>query len=59
MGALAGIRRRLGVVGEIFYFLWRERLWWMLPLVLALLGVSALVLFSSSPAVAPFIYALF
>lgn len=59
MGRVRDAVRRLGVVGELLSFLWRERLWWMIPILLAVLGVGALVFFASSPAVAPFVYTLF
>lgn len=59
MGRVRDAVRRLGVVGELLAFLWRERLWWMIPILLAVLAVAALVLFSSNPVVAPFVYTLF
>ena len=59
MGRVRDAVRRLGVVGELLRFLWRERLWWMIPLLIALIAVGALIVLGSSPAVAPFVYALF
>lgn len=50
---------RLGVIGRLFEYLWRERLWWLVPMVVMLLLFTGLVLFSQSSAVAPFIYTLF
>ena len=50
---------RLGIVGRLCQYLWHERLWWMVPMVIILLLVGGLVLFSQSSAVAPFIYTLF
>ncbi len=58
--ALGGrMRARLGVAGELLEFLWQQRLWWMIPMVLVLLLVGGLVVFAQSSAVAPFIYTLF
>ena len=57
-----GVRRltsRVGVVGRLFQYLWKERMWWMIPMVVVLLLFVGLVLFSQSSAVAPFIYTLF
>jgi hypothetical protein len=51
--------RRLGVVNGLFSFLWRKRLWWMIPIFLAALIVGLIVALASQPAVAPFIYTLF
>lgn len=51
--------RRLGVVGDLLRFLWRERLWWMIPILIALVLVALLVVLGSNPATAPFVYVLF
>ncbi|MFI5363966.1 MAG: DUF5989 family protein [Elusimicrobiota bacterium] len=51
--------RRLGVVGDLLSFLWRERLWWMIPILIVLVLVAVLVLLGSNPVVAPFVYVLF
>ena len=59
MGRIRDAVRRLGVVGELLAFLWRERLWWMIPILIALILVALLVLLGSNPAVAPFVYVLF
>ena len=59
MGRVRDAVRRLGVVGELLRFLWRERLWWMIPMLVALAAVAALVVLGSNPAVAPFVYTLF
>ncbi len=59
MGRVRDAVRRLGVVGGLLRFLWRERLWWMIPMLLALAAVAALIVLGSNPAVAPFVYTLF
>jgi membrane glycosyltransferase len=59
MGRFRDAVRRLGVVGELLSFLWRERLWWMIPILIALVIVALLVVLGSNPAVAPFVYVLF
>ena len=50
---------RLGIVRRLFQYLWQERLWWLIPMVVVLLAFGGLILFSQSSAVAPFIYTLF
>jgi hypothetical protein len=50
---------RLSIAGELLGFLWAARLWWMIPMVTALLFLGGLILFAQSSAVAPFIYTLF
>jgi hypothetical protein len=50
---------RLGVIGRLCEYLWQERLWWLIPMVVVLLLLGGLILFGQSSAVAPFIYTLF
>jgi len=50
--------RRNSLVGEFFDFLKNNKKWWLLPVLIILLGLGLLVLLSSS-AIAPFIYPLF
>jgi hypothetical protein len=48
-----------GVVGEILVFLWHRKLWWLIPMVTVLMLCGLVLVFTSNPAVAPFIYTLF
>jgi hypothetical protein len=50
---------RLGVVGELFGFVWTRKAWWMLPPVVALLVIVLLVAVSQGSALSPLIYPLF
>jgi hypothetical protein len=50
---------RLGIIGEIFVFLWRRKLWWLIPMVTVLFLFGLLLIFAQASAVAPFIYTLF
>ena len=56
---LRKVARRFGVVRELFSFLWKEKLWWMIPMVVVLPLVGILILFAHASAVAPWIYTLF
>jgi hypothetical protein len=49
----------LSTARELLVFVWRGRTWWLTPVIVALLLISALVVFLETSAVAPFIYALF
>ncbi len=51
-------QKRASLAGEFIEFLKHNKKWWLLPILLILLGLGLLVLLSSS-AVAPFIYPLF
>lgn len=49
---------RLGVWGELLGFLWRRKLYWLFPLVIALTLIVVLVLLATNPVTAPFVYPL-
>lgn len=53
------IKSRLSIVADLFRFLWQNKLWWLLPVVVVLLVVGALVLFAQGTTVAPFVYTIF
>lgn len=53
------LRSRASVIWRLCQFLWQERLWWMIPMVVTLLVFGALVFFAQSSAIAPFVYTLF
>ncbi|HPO06268.1 MAG TPA: DUF5989 family protein [Candidatus Gracilibacteria bacterium] len=44
---------------EFFRFVWKRKLWWMAPLFLIMLVLSALIIFTQNSILAPFIYTLF
>jgi len=49
-----------GLVREIAALLRSNRKWWLVPVLIVLLGVGAVLAFAmTSPAAAPFIYSLF
>jgi len=50
---------RQSIFREFFAFVAHEKKWWMIPLIVVLLCVAALILFSASSPLAPFIYPLF
>jgi hypothetical protein len=45
------------MIRELFAYAWHRKVWWMAPVVLALLLLAFLIV--SGTAVAPFIYTLF
>jgi hypothetical protein len=47
------------IIGEFWEFLKVRKRFWLLPIVLVLLLLGALIVFTQTSAVAPFIYALF
>lgn len=59
-GALERLLLRFGTAGELVALLWRGGRWWMLPVVVILLGAAGLLLFLQSVHyVAPFVYMVF
>ncbi len=53
------VRARVGIAGELLGFLWRVKLWWLVPMVVVLLATSVMLILAYSTAIAPFIYTLF
>jgi len=49
----------IGVVREVFEFMWKRRLWWLMPMVAILLLFGILMIFASASGLGPFIYTLF
>jgi hypothetical protein len=47
------------VVKELLEFLWKRKMWWLIPMVVVLLVFGLLVIFASVSGVGPFIYTLF
>ena len=56
---LRGMLANAGVVGEFILFLWQQRLFWMIPMVVVLLLFGMLIIFASASGVGPFVYTLF
>ena len=50
---------RLGVLGELLAFLWRRKLYWLLPLVITLLVFALIIMFGSASPAGVFVYSLF
>ncbi len=49
----------MGLLREFWGFMKVRKKFWLLPIVIVLLLLGALIVFTESSAVAPFIYALF
>jgi hypothetical protein len=49
----------MGIFRELLSFLWNERLWWLVPLVVVLVVLGGLLLLAQGSAIAPFIYTFF
>jgi hypothetical protein len=54
-----GLATRIGIVGELFSFLWKRKLWWLMPMFVVIVLFAILLIFAQGSPVAPFIYTLF
>lgn len=50
---------KLGIFREFLGFLKERKKWWLMPIVIFLVGFGALIVLTQGSALAPFIYALF
>jgi len=57
-GAGAQLNDRVAVTSDLVRLIWEHRLWWVVPLLLALLLLAVLVVLESTP-VGPLLYPLF
>jgi hypothetical protein len=56
---MTAVTQRAGIIGEFFGFLWRQKLWWMIPMFAVIFVFGLLLVLGQSSALAPFIYTLF
>lgn len=47
------------IIAELTQFLWENKLWWSIPVIVVILIVMMLVVFVQGTGIAPFIYPLF
>ena len=50
---------RFSIAGELFTFLWEQKLWWMIPMVTVFVLFGLLFVFTQGSALAPFVYTIF
>lgn len=50
---------RLGVLGELIAFLWKQKLYWLIPMILTFLVIAVVIVLASSSPAGVFIYSLF
>ena len=56
---LQAVTGRFVIAKTFFRFLWQQRLWWLIPLMIILFVFGALLLIGQQTVLAPFIYTLF
>jgi hypothetical protein len=55
---MSGFFNRFGEAGELLHYLWKAKMWFLIPLILILLVFSFILIFAQATGVAPFIYTL-
>ena len=50
---------RMGVLGELLQFLWRRKLYWLIPLIVTLALVAVLIIAGGSGALSVFLYPIY
>lgn len=50
---------KLGLFGELLSYLWNQKLWWMIPMVLVLVTFGLLLIVAQGTAIIHFVYPLF
>jgi len=59
MQIIRQLTTRFSIIKELLGFMWKEKLWWMIPFVILLLIVGLLLIFTQSSPIAPFLYTIF
>ena len=49
---------RLSVTGDLVYLVWRHKLWWMVPLLVAMVVLAVLIVLEATP-IGPLLYPVF
>lgn len=50
---------KMGIAGELIVFLWKRKLWWLIPMVAVLLAFGIVIVVGGSTGAGPFVYTLF
>lgn len=50
---------RMGILGELMQFLWKRKLYWLIPMMLTLAIIAVLIVVGASGPGGAFIYTLF
>ena len=47
------------VVKELFGYLWKQKRYWLIPIIVVMILLAVLIILGQSSVIAPFIYSLF
>lgn len=57
--ALNDFFMRMGVLGELLAFLWKRKLYWLIPMMITLMLFAVIIILGSTGPAGSFIYTLF
>lgn len=53
------MKAALSTLRELMGFLWKEKMWWMIPMLLVMLVFVGILVFGNSTGLGPLLYTLF
>jgi hypothetical protein len=53
------ISKRLRIIISLFRFLWQNKMWWLIPVMIVLFLFFGLILLGQATPLGPFIYTIF
>ncbi|MBG73570.1 MAG: hypothetical protein CL730_00815 [Chloroflexi bacterium] len=59
MSIIKSFKGKFIIFSELISFLWKAKLWWMIPMISVMVILSMIIIFGTSTALGPFIYTLF
>ena len=58
-GTMQDIMSRMGILGELMGYLWKRKLYWLIPMMLTLVIFIVLIILGNAGPAGSFIYTLF
>lgn len=53
------LKIRGAIIGDLLGFLWHNKMWWLIPMILVLVIFFLILIFAQSSPLGPFIYTIF
>jgi len=53
------IKLRFSIINTLFLFLWKNKMWWVMPMIFVLVVFFLIMIFAQSSPLGPLIYTLF
>ena len=59
MNIIKSFKNKFLIFSELINFLWKAKLWWMIPMIFIMVLFSMMIILGTSTGLGPFIYTLF